>query len=126
MASTPRLSKSVPKRQCLSLQTPEAKDTQGNPDLPTRGSHGISYLVDRLDAEDDADWCSLVASAAASMSTSLRERGTFSAFRDFFISSRPFKLSERPSLTSARELRRGDKAEKGMSVLGQAGMSPWL
>lgn len=54
------------------------------------------------------------------MSTSLRDRGTFSAFRDFFISSRPFKLSERPSFTSARELQRGDKAGGGQAEPGEA------
>lgn len=56
--------------------------------------------MERLEAEEDADWWSLVASAAASISTSLRERGTFSAFRNLFSSSRPFRLSDRPSLTS--------------------------
>lgn len=62
------------------------------------------HLVERLEAEDEADWWRRAASAAASMSTSLRERGTFSAFRDRFISSRPFRLSERPRRISEREL----------------------
>lgn len=63
-----------------------------------------AYLVERLEAEDEADWCKRAASAAASMSTSLRDRGTFSAFRDRFISSLPLRLSERPRRISAREL----------------------
>lgn len=65
------------------------------------------YRVERLEAEDDADWWSRAASAAASMSTSLRERGTFSALRRRLSSSRPFRLSDRPSRTSALELEEG-------------------
>lgn len=65
--------------------------------------------MERLEAEDEADWWRRAASAAASMSTSLRERGTFSAFRERFSSSRPFRLSERPRRISEREL--GEKAE---------------
>lgn len=80
----------------------------------SRDGHGCShcspaYLVERLEAEDEADWCRRVASAAASMSTSLRERGTFSAFRDRFISSRPLRLSERPRRISERELGEGTR-----------------
>lgn len=63
-----------------------------------------AHLVERLEADEEADWWRRAASAAASMSTSLRERGTFSAFRDRFISSRPFRLSERPRRISEREL----------------------
>lgn len=68
--------------------------------------------MERLEAEDEADWWRRAASAAASMSTSLRERGTFSVFRERFSSSRPFRLSERPKRISEREL------EKGQETLG--------
>lgn len=63
-----------------------------------------AHLVERLEADDEADWWRRAASAAASMSTSLRERGTFSVFRERFSSSRPFRLSERPKRISEREL----------------------
>lgn len=68
-----------------------------------------AHLVERLEAEEEADWWRRAASAAASISTSLRERGTFSAFRERFSSSRPFRLSERPRRTSERELGEGRK-----------------
>lgn len=76
------------------------------PPTPHQQAEPLSpdHLVERLEAEDEADWWRRAASAAASMSTSLRERGTFSAFRDRFISSRPFRLSERPRRISEREL----------------------
>lgn len=67
-----------------------------------------AHLVERLEADDEADWWRRAASAAASMSTSLRERGTFSVFRERFSSSRPFRLSERPKRISEREL--GERA----------------
>ena len=73
-----------------------------------------AHLVERLEAEEEADWWRRAASAAASMSTSLRERGTFSAFRDRFISSRPFRLSERPRRISERELD-GTGRDRGVS-----------
>lgn len=70
----------------------------------------LAHLVERLEAEEEADWWRRAASAAASMSTSLRERGTFSAFRERFSSSRPFRLSERPRRTSERELGEGQES----------------
>lgn len=75
------------------------------PDSSSATKEGnLTHLAERLEAEEDADWWSLVASAAASISTSLRERGTLSALRKRLSSSRPFRLSERPSRTSDREL----------------------
>lgn len=68
LALTHRLSKSFPKRQRLkpkgfSFQTPGRPSSllkpnmpRGTQVLPARGSVGISHLVDRLEAEDDADW----------------------------------------------------------------------
>lgn len=78
---------------------PGPQDTSGRSPPPSP-----AHLVERLEADEEADWWRRAASAAASMSTSLRERGTFSAFRDRFISSRPFRLSERPRRISEREL----------------------
>ena len=74
-----------------------------------------AHLVERLEADEEADWCRRAASAAASMSTSLRERGTFSAFRDRFISSRPFRLSDRPRRISERELGGNSKRPWGLT-----------
>lgn len=73
------------------------------------------YRVERLEAEDDADWWRRAASAAASMSTSLRERGTFSALRSRLSSSRPFRLSDRPNRTSALELEEGGGSGFGIT-----------
>lgn len=85
------------------------------------GGRSPAYLVERLEAEDEADWWRRAASAAASTSTSLRERGTLSAFRERASSSRPFRLSERPRRTSAREL----GAASGLSLCpGQRHLLP--
>lgn len=82
------------------------------------------YRVERLEAEDDADWWSRAASAAASMSTSLRERGTFSALRSRLSSSRPFRLSDRPSRTSALELEEGGLRIGGLPGTRHPALSP--
>lgn len=80
------------------------------------------YRVEMLEAEDEVDWWSRAASAAASMSTSLRERGTFSALRSRLSSSRPFRLSDRPSRTSALELEEG--GDEDLASQGPHPLSP--